>query len=289
MTRIRPARPFPPHGCEDGQALDLGIRLRDAIFRRAHVERVVRPALAKRLEATVEQQRWMDAAVLVEAFVDTWPAASLVDEARTAWTAGPDPRALAILFRVALLGSIATGSSEVWPTVGPVLARKLIGNRLVSAVEHRHPEDNAHALAGWLDAPVVRVDPPEPRAPAAHEAPTLATLLGPMAAGLGPLPTWESLLHGAPGCELPERPSAHARIVELPGTLSGLRSGTPELTPWLVWDGPYRPLPVTGPAAAVLSAMDGERNIEELAEALSAPVGAVLSVAEGLARIGAAC
>ena len=89
---------------------------------------------------------------------------------------------------------------------------------------------------------------------------------------------------GRPG----PHPRALAEAIRLPGTPQGIAGGTVEATAWLVWDAPHRPLPVTAPAAAVLSMLDGDTGVEAIARALKAPPEPVQRLMDGLVEVGAA-
>lgn len=335
MTRVRPAFPFPPHGVEDDGVIDLGIRLRDSLFRRRQVEKAVRSALVERLNAAVSEEDGPRAAVLVEAIVDTWPVAHLVDDARETWARGPDGRALAVLHRAAVLTGLATGSRPGWPRPGPAWAQRITGSRLVTGVQRRHADDGAEELAELFEveveagpalelAAIARVpasdlasrraeigralalgelaavqligalpDDPESQLAAWEvelegDAQLAVERYGVMATRTPGAPAWSDLLVSAPAGTPGPTPRPVASVLRLPGTLAGLRRGHIEPTPWLVWDGPVRPVPVTPGAAAVVSNLDGVRTAEEVAAALGAPIEPVRDVIDGLISVGAA-
>jgi len=337
MTRLRPARPFPPHGVDsdDFGIVDLGVRLRDALFRRQHVERVLRAALVDRVSAAVSESDYAKAGPLLQALLDTWPCAALVDGAREAWTLGPDGPALVVLSRVAELTSLATGAPMGWPRPGEAWIKRTVGNRLITGVEHRHPDDGAKRLAELLDVPLLEGPPldlapvgmveaselPErveelarklvdqelvgvqirghiPEEPAHQlaafelrlESTAQRTIerLGIYGAEVPGEPTWDEMIGAAPAGRPGPRPRALAEPIRLPGTPASLARGEVDPTAWLVWDAPHKPLPVTGPAAAVLSQLDGETDADAIAQRLGAPRDAVAHVMQGLIEAGAA-
>ena len=57
---------------------------------------------------------------------------------------------------------------------------------------------------------------------------------------------------------------------------------------WLLWRGPYASVPVQPEAVALLGALDGTRDLAEVAEALGAPANVVAEMAQQLVKLGAA-
>lgn len=298
MTRVRAPCPFPPHDGDPEGVIDLGVRLRDAVFRRGHLQRIARPALAKRLTQAIAEERWSDAANLCQALADTWPVAATVDAARRAWTAGPDGPALVVMHRAAQLLALAQERSPGWPEPTPAWIKRTVGNRWLTAVEQRCSEDGAAELAEMWEVPLVPADlnglPPAVRqilegdAQALSEAQRRAVeTYGLYGAEVPNAPMWSDLLGAAP----PGRPGgiqrALAQPVELPGTPARLRDGAAMPTVWLVWDAPVRPIPVTVSVATVLSRLDGVRTSASVADELSAPTGAVEEIVRTLMTLGA--
>ena len=131
--------------------LDLGVRLRDQLFVGAVIGGPLRQALSGRLGQAVEAQRWHAAARLLEAFLDSFPVAALVDDARLRWTGSPDPEALAVLGRAGELVCLAmdwgAAPDGCWPWPSDAWIEGTIGTVAVSAVEQRDPQDGAEQLA----------------------------------------------------------------------------------------------------------------------------------------------
>ncbi|MEC8425314.1 MAG: hypothetical protein VX000_16130, partial [Myxococcota bacterium] len=151
---VLPPAPFPPLGTEAAGTLDLGVRLRDQLFVSAAVGGPLRQALAGRLGTAVETEQWHAAARLLEAFLDSFPVASLVDAARMRWTEGPDPQALAVLARAGELVCLAmdwkAGPDGCWPWPSDAWMEGTVGTVGVSAVEQRDAQDGAELLAVLL-------------------------------------------------------------------------------------------------------------------------------------------
>ena len=99
---------------------------------------------------------------------------------------------------------------------------------------------------------------------------------------------WDDLVGQAPAGEPGPVLQATADALLAPGTPAGLRRGEPETVGWLLWDAPFRPVPVHPVAVEVLRALDGERGAEAVAEVVGGPPDQVSAVLEELVRVGAA-
>ncbi|MFK7927782.1 MAG: hypothetical protein AB8H79_06320 [Myxococcota bacterium] len=298
MTRLRPPRPFPPHDGDPEGIIDLGVRLRDTLFRRAHMQRVVRAGLAKRLDEATDQQNWAHAAELLQAFLDTWPIAASIDGARRAWTAGPAPAALTVLHRASTLTALSTGTAIGWPVPTHNWSKRTVGNRILTGVEQRCPQDGATELAELWDVPVVPADlsdVPDVVRPLLHgdathlnEAEQAAVArFGVYGAEVPDAPLWTDVLAPPPPGVFGHVLTPLATVIEAPSTPARLKKGQLRATAWLVWDGPHKPMPITSPAAAVLSRMDGALPTVQIAELLAAPAHAVEEIARLLTTMGA--
>ncbi len=136
--------------------MDLGIRLRDLLYRRALVEGPVRNAFLNRVtEASRDPHSMLMAMPAIENLLDTWPLAHLVDDARNRWIQGADGTALAVLSRAARLVSAVLGYPVVidgrWPMPDVEWIEQQVGPG-PHAVVHRGFKDGAPAMAVVLRA-----------------------------------------------------------------------------------------------------------------------------------------
>ncbi|MCB9745228.1 MAG: hypothetical protein H6740_21785, partial [Alphaproteobacteria bacterium] len=155
--KLLPLGPFPPRGSEPQGCVDLGVRLRDSLLTAAELRGPTRGALAAQLQAAVKGERWAEAAVLLEAVLDTWPLSALVDPARKAWARGArDATDLAVLARAASLISLARGWAPFgrgpWPTPDTETLRRL--SQGASVALRRGPGDGAALVAEALGLPL---------------------------------------------------------------------------------------------------------------------------------------
>jgi len=284
---VRPPAPFPPLGAEPAGMLDLGVRLRDQLFVGAVVGGPLRQALSGRLGQAVESGSWHAAARLLEAFLDSFPVAALVDGARARWTEEPDPEALSVLGRAGELVCLAmdwgAAPDGCWPWPSEAWIEGTVGTASVDAVEHRDPQDGAERLAILLgEVPVdegifEEVLPPHATVSGARLAERREELCGWLARGdLTAVRVLDAL---------PDTPAARLAMgeVRLEGErqaalerfgLAGLRAGAVK-----DWRGQLRPqatAPVHGPlvprcSAAVLPGTPGR-----LERGDAAPVGWLL-------------
>ncbi|MCB9781024.1 MAG: hypothetical protein H6742_20815 [Alphaproteobacteria bacterium] len=101
--RLLPLGPFPPWGRAlpaDG-VLDLGALLRDQLLARGVLSGPARQALQARFAQALEAGDLPRAADLLGLWLDTWPLAAAIEQARAEWTAAPSAEALAIIERAA--------------------------------------------------------------------------------------------------------------------------------------------------------------------------------------------
>ena len=104
----------------------------------------------------------------------------------------------------------------------------------------------------------------------------------------GTVPSWRVALGPRPVAPVVGVLEARCLVAILPGTPDRLARGETESVGWLLWEAPTAPVPVTRPAIAVLQALDGQKNLEEVAQALGAPLELVREVAAELCHLGAA-
>ncbi|MBN1945700.1 MAG: hypothetical protein JW797_08480 [Bradymonadales bacterium] len=157
IIELLPPGPFPPHGQEPPATLDLAVRLRDQLFTSGFVAGLARNALIGGLKSATACRDRERMATLVQALVDTWPAAALVDEARERWTAGPDAASLAVLARVSWIAQLSLGWNAlpegIWPMPSASWVVHQVGARPVRLVS-RGPMDGADTIGEYLSIPV---------------------------------------------------------------------------------------------------------------------------------------
>ena len=100
--------------------------------------------------------------------------------------------------------------------------------------------------------------------------------------------TWEEQLQVAPSGEDGPLLQATADALLAPGTPASIRRGELSDTGWLVWDAPFRPVPVLPVAVACLRALDGERDAAAVAAEGRGPLDQVRAVLSELVQLGAA-
>ena len=158
-TPLYPPGPFPPHGDEPEGVVDLGVRLRDALFTSHLFTGPVRRVL---LDAIRRAGHSPDAIIMaqehIDGFVDTWALGALMDNARDAWWAGPDGTALAVMARgVQVLGPVLGWPRTVdrrWPLPDEEWMREQLDDDVDYAVVRRGPRDGAYSVAVALDLPM---------------------------------------------------------------------------------------------------------------------------------------
>jgi hypothetical protein len=104
----------------------------------------------------------------------------------------------------------------------------------------------------------------------------------------GTVPAWQSALGPRPVAPVVGVLAARCQVAILPGTPDRLARGESGSVGWLLWEAPTAPVPVSRPAVAVLQAFDGEKNLDEVAASLGAPLEVVREVAAELCHLGAA-
>lgn len=73
-----------------------------------------------------------------------------------------------------------------------------------------------------------------------------------------------------------------------PGTPASLGRGQPETVGWLVWEAPFRPVPVHPLAVEVLRALDGVATVPQLCASLELSEDQIQPVLDALVSVGAA-
>jgi hypothetical protein len=156
------------------------------------------------------------------------------------------------------------------------LARRLVHAEIAAvAVEGELPADTQTVLAlGEMRL--------EGLAQRAYERFGAAGLLAPRA------PSFSEILRPAPSGVQGEKLRQACDTAILPGPPSALARGEGSPVGWLLWRGPYASVPVQPEAVALLGALDGTRDLAEVAEALGAPANVVAEMAQQLVKLGAA-
>ncbi len=108
----------------------------------------------------------------IDAFIDTWPLAAMVEDAMDQWREAPNPHALAVMFRAAeVIGHVLGWPRSVdrrWPLPDEAWMRRNVEGRNVVVVP-RGPRDGSAAAAVALNANFVFAEPMElPRTVTAH-------------------------------------------------------------------------------------------------------------------------
>jgi len=251
----------------------------------------VRTALGRKMIAVLESEGPAAAADWLQAWLDSWPLDALSQAAREQWKERHDGVALAVLTRrseiLAMLGEppIPLAMPEVLPphrvlTGAQLIAeraavcRALIRGEIVAAVITAPcPEQPAYQLAvgelqlegGPAQEAVLRYGRAGLLAPG---APQFSELLSP------PPP-------GQPGPRL--RQLADALV--LPGTVRTLREGRVVPTGWLLWNGPYTPIPVHPVAVELLRGLSA--GLQEASAALSLTTEQASEILDELVAVGA--
>ncbi len=169
LSSVYPPGPFPPSGEEPEGVVDLGIRLRDTLFQRTLILEV-RTALQSNLRAAARSPRQLLMALpTIDAYLDTWPVAALIDDALATWRRGPEPRALGVLHRAAeVVGAVLGWPRTVdrrWPLPDEAWMRSQLPGPC--QVHRRGPRDGSAAVAVALDASF-GAPAPIPLPPALH-------------------------------------------------------------------------------------------------------------------------
>lgn len=152
--RVHPPGPYPPTCDELPGEVDLGVRLRDALYRRP-VVLDARKALYNNIRmAARSPQQVLMALPAIDAFIDTYPLAAMIDDAVYDWCQGANPRSLAVLRRAAdVVGSVLGWPRSVdrrWPLPDEAWMRRQVEGPAV--VVPRGPRDGSAAAAVALDA-----------------------------------------------------------------------------------------------------------------------------------------
>lgn len=151
--RVFPPGPYPPSGHEPEGVVDLGIRLRDTLYRRS-VVLDARNALQNSIRLASRSPRQLLMSLpSIDAFIDSWPLAAMVDDAVATWRVEPNPHALAVLHRTAeVVGSVLGWPRSVdrrWPLPDEAWMRRQVEGP--AEVVRRGPRDGSAAVAMALD------------------------------------------------------------------------------------------------------------------------------------------
>ena len=166
MIRVRPPVPRPGRAEAPEGVVDLGARLLEGELRGGVLAGPAREMLRDRLQDAIEHRQYPLAGRLLEAWIDSWAAAALVDEAAARWRAGADGRALAVLGRAAEILRLAHGWGRLgagpWPLPDRAWLDAALGEAgAARAVTGAGTWDGAEALAAALGVELDRA--PDPR------------------------------------------------------------------------------------------------------------------------------
>ena len=152
--------------------IDLGIRLRDTLYRRS-VLLDARAALHSNIRmAARSPQQLLMVLPSIDAFIDTWPLAAMLEPAMDAWREQANPHSLAVMFRAAeVIGQVLGWPRSVdrrWPLPDEAWMRRNVeGHNTV--VVPRGPRDGSAAAAVALNSNFVFAEPMAlPRTLVAH-------------------------------------------------------------------------------------------------------------------------
>ena len=213
-----------------------------------------------------------------------WIGAALPAEATELCGRGPGDGAGAV---ADLTGLPRVDRSWALPAVGRVRAEDLVAQRAEITRRLVHAEIAAVAVEGALpDGPEAALALGEIRleglAQRAYERFGIAGLLAPRA------PSWSEILRRAPA----GKPGSQLRQIcdtaILPGPPAAVARGEGRDVGWLLWRGPHPPVPVQSEAVALLGALDGSRDLSDVAAALGVPEAPVTEMAAQLVALGAA-
>ena len=148
----------PPTALLTGDGCDLGaILLRDC-YTAEHIEGVVRSRLQARLGECLDQGRTTEAAQVLQALLDTWPIAALVDAAGKLWSERAAAVALPVLGRAAEVLCVAHGWDALPDGPWPVPDAQWVAEHTdpgVTQICRRAEQDGSDALASTSDMPVI--------------------------------------------------------------------------------------------------------------------------------------
>jgi hypothetical protein len=143
--------------------IDLGIRLRELLYRRDLIAGPVRDALLANVNDSARQpHRLALARPAINMLIDTWSVGALIDDARRRWARGPDPRALPVMVRAAEIVAVVLGWPRTvdgrWPMPDKEWFKSNAGDGPHNVVL-RGPRDGGWAAAVSLRASTATVEP----------------------------------------------------------------------------------------------------------------------------------
>ncbi|MCO4745978.1 MAG: hypothetical protein KC912_14380 [Proteobacteria bacterium] len=267
--RILPPGPWLPSGTEAEGTVDIGIRLREAFYTKEALV-ASRESLGHLLPVVLHHEDYEAASRICQAWLETWPAAALVDDARVAWTQEPSAETRAVLERVTELHALARG----WPVLESGMALMPDGSwlagvlRETGVVVSRGEADGSEEIAAMLGTTVGEVVYSDEELPEA-------------------MPSWADRLWPAPAQEIGERVHLLCHTASLPGSPERLARGDKSEVGWLLWDGPHPPRPVHPGAMHLLESIDEASTVEELVLETGWGEDEVRTALESLASAGA--
>lgn len=268
---LLPPGPYLPHGDPPSGDIDLGCRLRDDFFHRRAVQRS-REALGHLLPVLLHHGEYDAASRVCQAWLETWPAAALIDGACEAWRGGPDPRARAVLERVTELHALAHGW-EILPSGLSLLPdaawlRGQLQSRTEITVISRGEGDGSEDVAERLGLTVGLVDFSFPDLP--------ERTFG-----------WAEVLRPAAAHALGRTVVRSCQVATLPGTPDRIALGDTTEVGWLLWDAPHPPRPVHPGVIDLIETLESPHTVEELTLATGWTPAALEQALASLAAAGA--
>lgn len=269
--RVLPPGPHLPTTAEPPDAIDLGARLRDQLYTRVALSQA-RESLGALLPVVIHHGDFEAASRVCQAWLETWPAATLIDEARIQWMDDQSDQAIAVLMRATELQGLARGW-DLLPS-GMALMPDLawiadqLGDTMPSVVVSRGEGDGSEAIAQMLGTTVGEVD---------------FTLDDMPPAGV----SWADRLWPAAPQALGDRLVRCCEVASLPGSPERLARGDASEVGWLLWDGPHPPRAVHPAAVALIESLEQPRSREELLQATGWRAEELDTALDSLAAAGA--
>lgn len=251
----------------------------------------LRTGLGQRMIAVMESEGPAAAAVWLQAWLDAWPLAALAESAQARWQEDHDGVSLAVLTRhaeiQAMLGEpvvsvplpaslpphrVLTGEALIAERAS--VCRALVRGEIVAAVI----TDPLPERADWqLAIGELRLEGGPAQAAALRYG--RAGLLAPGA------PTFAEVLSPPPPGQPGPRLRQLAAAMVLPGTVRSLSAGRITPTGWLLWEGPYTPVPVRPLAVELLRGLSG--GLHAACESLSLTTEQASEILDELVAVGA--
>lgn len=253
--------------------------------------RSMRTALGRQMIAVLESEGPAAAADWLQAWLDTWPLAALSQAARERWQDHHDGVALAVLTRrseiLAMLGEspMPLMLPEELPPHRVLTGEQLVAERAAVCRALVRGEIAAAVITDPLpELPAYQLAVGELRLEGgpSQEAALRYGRAGLLAPGA---PRFSELLSPPPPGQPGPRLRQLADALVLPGTVRTLREGRVVPTGWLLWEGPYAPIPVHPVAVELLRGLSA--GLQEASAALSLSTEQASEILDELVAVGA--